>query len=207
MKPRVMIMLSGCGPLDGSDPFESVFCHYWVEKLGCEVIYGAPSGNMLRTVDHLSGKDSSKSKRNILKESARLSRGKIFSLKEVSPKLVQGVVLPGGQGAAKNCFSFKKKKMPVVRPEIRQFLKRHLESRGTVLAISLSEFVVRRSLPDLKDAPDLLALKPGQFVSNEELGVVLSPGSLLSSSAGTLFIETERVVNEFMNMMMKRKSS
>lgn len=204
---RVMILLSGCGPLDGSDPFESVFCHYWLEKKGCEVIYAAPSGTQLHSVNHIDGKNSRTQKRVILQEAARLVRGKLFPLKELSPKLMDGIVIPGGQGTPKNYFSLNKNKIPEVKSEIRLFLKRHVESRGTVLAISLSEFVVRRSLPDLKEAPDLLSLKPGQFVSNEEFGVVLAPGSLLTSNITTLFIETERVINEFMNIMMKRKSS
>ena len=204
---RVLILLAGCGALDGTDPFESAFCHYWLEKLGCEVIYGAPSGNLFQTVDHLTGKGSDSPKRSILKESSRLARGKIFSLKEISPRLVQGVVVPGGQGVSKNNFSFNKKRLPELRPEVSRFLRRHHESRGTILGLSLAEFAVKYAIPESADSPSLLELKPGQFVSNEELGVILAPGSILSSSSTSLFTETESVIKEFINMMIRRSGS
>ncbi len=201
---RVMILLSGCGPLDGSDPFESVFCHYWLEKLGCEVIYGAPSGNFFQTVDHLTGTGRTSPTRKILVESSRLSRGKIFPLREVSPRLVQGIVVPGGQGVSKNYFSINKNKLPVLKPEVARFLKAHHESRGTILGLSLAEFAVKFAIPKSADSPSLLELKPGQFISNEELGVILAPGSMLTSSSSTLFAELEMVIKEFINMMMRR---
>jgi enhancing lycopene biosynthesis protein 2 len=45
-------------------------------------------------------------KRNVLIESARIARGKIASLATFSPESFDGLVIPGGFGAAKNLSSY-----------------------------------------------------------------------------------------------------
>jgi enhancing lycopene biosynthesis protein 2 len=56
-------------------------------------------------VNHLTGKETAE-KRNVLVESARIARGKIQDVKNVKAADIDGLVFPGGYGAAKNLCDF-----------------------------------------------------------------------------------------------------
>jgi len=52
------------------------------------------------------GESSSDTKRNVLIESARIARGKVQPLSELTADSVEAIVVPGGFGAAKNLCDF-----------------------------------------------------------------------------------------------------
>ncbi len=101
--PRIALILSGCGVQDGSEIHEAVLCLAALQKAGAEIIYCAPDMEFT-SVNHLTGKPGEK--RNVLVESARIARGNIKDIAKVSAKDVDGAVLPGGFGAAKNLCTF-----------------------------------------------------------------------------------------------------
>ena len=57
------------------------------------------------TVNHATG-ESTKETRNVLEESARISRGQIRDIRELNPEAFDAVIFPGGYGAAKNLCTF-----------------------------------------------------------------------------------------------------
>lgn len=103
-KKVIGVILAGAGYLDGAEIQEAVLALLALDEAGVEVKMYAPDVE-LDEVDHLTGK-STGARRNVLLESARIARGKIADVKSVRGTDVDGWVLPGGYGAAKNLCNF-----------------------------------------------------------------------------------------------------
>jgi len=69
------------------------------------VVIAAPDKDQMDVIDHRTG-EKSRAKRNVLAESARIARGKIRDVASLKASEIDGVVLPGGFGAAKNLSTF-----------------------------------------------------------------------------------------------------
>lgn len=101
---KIALVLSGCGVFDGSEIHEAVSCLVHLSRAGANVEMFAPDITM-PAVNHLSGKPEP-ANRNVLVESARIARGKIRPLAQLKAADFDGVVFPGGFGAAKNLCDF-----------------------------------------------------------------------------------------------------
>jgi len=104
-KKRIGVLLSGCGFMDGSEIHEAILTLYFLEKQGADIVCMAPDKDQADVVDHFAGKPTGE-KRNVLREAARLARGKIIELKNARADEIDGIILPGGFGAAKNLCTF-----------------------------------------------------------------------------------------------------
>ena len=102
---RIGVMLSGCGVYDGAEIHESVITLLSIDKAGAEAVIMAPNTPQLHTINHLSGEETPEA-RNTLAESARIARGNIQDVKEVTEDTLDALILPGGFGAAKNLCTF-----------------------------------------------------------------------------------------------------
>ncbi|MFH0944003.1 MAG: isoprenoid biosynthesis glyoxalase ElbB [Planctomycetota bacterium] len=105
MMARVAVILSGCGVNDGAEIHESVLTLLALDRMDAEVVFAAPNINQMDVVDHVTGKGTAET-RNVLSESARIARGKIRDLAELSADEVDAAIVPGGFGAAKNLSNF-----------------------------------------------------------------------------------------------------
>lgn len=108
MAKRIAVVLSGCGVYDGAEIHESVITLLALDRHGAEAVMCAPDVEQMHVVDHLSGQVAAGERRNVLVESARIARGKIRDVKQVAADEVDGLILPGGFGAAKNLCDFAK---------------------------------------------------------------------------------------------------
>jgi enhancing lycopene biosynthesis protein 2 len=106
MAKKIGVVLSGCGVYDGAEIHESVITLLALDRLGAEVITCAPNRDQLHVVNHLTGEVDEGASRNVLVESARIARGEIRDVAEVSADELDGLMLPGGFGAAKNLCTF-----------------------------------------------------------------------------------------------------
>jgi enhancing lycopene biosynthesis protein 2 len=102
---NVAVVLSGCGVYDGSEITESVATLVHLSSRGCSVKAFAPYQPQMHVVDHTSGEEM-KEKRNVLTESARITRGPVEPLDMLDEKDFDAVIFPGGFGAAKNLSTF-----------------------------------------------------------------------------------------------------
>lgn len=105
MPTRVAVVLSGCGRGDGSEIHESVSCLVHLDRHGAQVKCFAPDKAQSDVVNHSTGHVASES-RNVMVESARISRGDIAPLSSLDVDAFDALVFPGGFGAAKNLCSF-----------------------------------------------------------------------------------------------------
>lgn len=104
-RKRIGVVLAGCGVRDGSEIQEAVLTLLALDRAGAEAVCLAPDKDQADVVDHRAGRATGE-KRNVLAESARIARGKIRPASEVRAAELDGIVLPGGYGAAKNLSTF-----------------------------------------------------------------------------------------------------
>ncbi len=106
-KKKIAVVLSGCGVNDGSEIHEAVLTLLAIDRQGALYQCFAPDVAQQDVVDHRAGKAVDET-RNVLVESARIARGKILPLAAFRAADYDGLVFPGGFGAAKNLCSFAK---------------------------------------------------------------------------------------------------
>lgn len=99
------VVLSGCGVYDGSEIGEAMMTLLAIEEAGCAYVMFAPDKPQFRVMNHLDGTGMSET-RNVLTESARIARGNVKPLVQYDPGQFDGLVFPGGFGAATNLCDF-----------------------------------------------------------------------------------------------------
>ncbi|MBI5164641.1 MAG: isoprenoid biosynthesis glyoxalase ElbB [Magnetospirillum sp.] len=105
-KPVFAVVLSGCGVMDGSEIHETVLALLAIDRQGGVAQCFAPDIDQLDVIDHRTQRAVAGERRNVLAESARIARGRIKPLSAFDPAKADGLVFPGGYGAAKNLCSF-----------------------------------------------------------------------------------------------------
>ncbi len=107
MAMRIGVVLSGCGVFDGTEIHEAVLTILHLQKLGAEPVFMAPDIFQSSVINHTTQEpQEGVEERNVLLESARITRGKIKNIYEVFEQDLDGLIFPGGFGAAKNLSDF-----------------------------------------------------------------------------------------------------
>ncbi len=102
---KIAVILSGCGVFDGAEIHESVLTMLAIQRAGSEYQCFAPDIEQYHVINHITGEEMDE-KRNVLVESARITRGDIKPLSTYNPADFDALMLPGGFGAAKNLSTF-----------------------------------------------------------------------------------------------------
>lgn len=109
MNKKIAIILSGCGVFDGSEIYESTLTFLAIEHCHSTYQCFAPDIEQNHVINHLTGDVMEGEKRNVLVESARLARGNCKPLTDLNVDDYDGLIFPGGFGAAKNLCNFAEK--------------------------------------------------------------------------------------------------
>ncbi|XP_046386244.1 glutamine amidotransferase-like class 1 domain-containing protein 3, mitochondrial [Ischnura elegans] len=104
--PKIAVVLSGNGVYDGTEIHEACATLSHLTREGAEPLCYAPDVNQMHVVNHFKGEPAENESRNVLIESARIARGNIKPLSELKVAELDGIVFPGGFGAAKNLSDF-----------------------------------------------------------------------------------------------------
>jgi enhancing lycopene biosynthesis protein 2 len=102
---KIAVCLSGCGFLDGAEIHEAVLTLLAIDQAGAKYVCCAPDVEQAGVVNHATQKSESAG-RNVLVESARIARGEIKDVRDVKASEIDGLIFPGGFGAAKNLCTF-----------------------------------------------------------------------------------------------------
>jgi enhancing lycopene biosynthesis protein 2 len=144
---RVVLVLSGCGYLDGAEVREAVLALLALDRAGATVTCTAPDKPQAQVVDHVTGEVVPGETRNVLVESARIARGKIVPLSTVRAEDFDAIFLPGGFGAAKNLSTFASNGAnAVVDPDVTRVLKEFRAAGKPIGAVCIAPAVVVRAL-------------------------------------------------------------
>lgn len=105
MSKKVAVILSGCGVFDGAEINESVLTHLRLDQQGVKVSFFAPDIPQKHVLNHITGEEMPE-QRNVLVESARITRGTTQDVRSLNAADFDAVILPGGFGVAKNLSDF-----------------------------------------------------------------------------------------------------
>ncbi len=143
---KIAVLLSGNGVYDGSEIQEAVATLIALDKLGVEAVCTAPDIPQSHVINHLNGEEM-EGPRNVLVESARIARGDIVPLSELSADQIDGLVMPGGFGAAKNLSSWAfEGPDSTIEPETKRLILKLIESKKPIASLCVSPVVVAKAL-------------------------------------------------------------
>lgn len=172
MSKKILVVLAGCGAKDGSEIRESVLVLLAIDKAGAQYQCAAPNKNQHHTLNFLTDEEMPEN-RNILIESARIARGRIKDLAQVSMKDYDALILPGGYGAAKNLCSFAFDGVEAsIDPEVNRIINEAYDQRKPIGAICIAPVLVALALN--KKNPNIiltLGTDPSTNANLEKIGV------------------------------------
>lgn len=143
---KIGVLLSGCGVSDGSEIHEAVITLLTLDRAGAETVCMAPNVDQFDVVNHLTG-EATGEKRNVLVESARIARGNIKDISKVRAADIDGLIIPGGFGAAKNLSDFAVKgKDAIVNEEVSRLLNDMVSAEKPIGAICIAPATLTKAL-------------------------------------------------------------
>ena len=205
-RKKVAVLLNGCGHRDGSEIHEAVLTLLAIEEEGVDWEAVALNLDQAAVLNHLDGTvDRAGSSRNMLKESARIARGKIKNLVDVNPADYVALIIPGGNGTAANLCNFATAgKDMVVNKDVSQLLRSFHESGRPIGAICISPMLiasvfgksgVKITLGEIKGGAPEAASHMGakvqlcgarECVVDHELKIVTTPAYMLDASVADI---------------------
>lgn len=152
---KAAVLLAGSGVFDGSEIHETVFTLLSLEELGIEAVCFAPNEDQFHVVNHLNGEEMDE-KRNVLVESARIARGSVSDLSTCVPEELDGLVIPGGFGAAKNLnqWAVSGPEGPI-KPMVKELIVRMMEAGKPIAGLCMGPTVIAKALEGTAFQPTL----------------------------------------------------
>lgn len=149
MAKNIGVILSGCGVYDGAEIHEAVITLLALDRAKMNTIIMAPNMPQKHVINHLTGEVAEGETRNVLVESARIARGEIKDIKDVKPENLDGLVIPGGFGAAKNLSTFADDGMDCqVHRDVRLLVKTVIVQMKPVAALCIAPVILAKILGD-----------------------------------------------------------
>lgn len=218
MGKKIGVVLSGCGVYDGAEIHESVVTLLAIDRLGAEAVICAPDVPQLHVVNHLTGEVEEGAERNVLVESARIARGAIRDVAEVTADELDALILPGGFGAAKNLCDFAVKGADCdVDPGVAALVRAVHEQGKPVAAVCIAPALIAKVLGD--EGPELtigndadtagaleamgaahVACPVREFVVDRKRKLISSPAYMLAESISEAAEGIEKTVAILIDM-------
>lgn len=209
------MVLSGCGFKDGTEITEAVSSIISLSQLGAELHFFAPRIEFTST-HHLTGEPGEA--RDTLVESARITRGHIQEISQLNPQEFDGLVFPGGFGAALHLCNFAQKGAQcTVESKVEEVIETfHLQSKP-IAAICIAPALIARvlgshhvhvTIGNDKDTAKEIEKTGAQhvecpvsdFVTDRENKVVTTPAYMYSPKPHEVFEGIQKTMKEFYEM-------
>ncbi len=146
----IAVILSGCGVYDGAEIHETTLSLLSIAKNGCTYRIFAPDIDQHHVVNHITGEEMNES-RNVLIESARIARGAIAPLSEFVAADFDGLLLPGGFGAAKNLSDWAFKGPGAsINQEVSDAINCMADMKKPIAALCISPVIIAKVLGDVE---------------------------------------------------------
>lgn len=152
---KIGVLLSGCGVYDGAEIHEATMALLAIDEIGAEAVCISIDKDQYHVVNHLTGEEMNE-KRNMLVESARIARGNIKEINEIDPIDIDGLVIPGGFGSAKNFtnWAFNGPDGDIL-PEVKLLIVNMINVGKPIAALCVSPVVVAKALEGSEIHPTL----------------------------------------------------
>jgi enhancing lycopene biosynthesis protein 2 len=216
---KIAVCLSGCGVFDGSEIHEAVCTLLALDQAGAKAVCCAPDVRQAEVVNHLRHAPASEF-RNVLTESARIARGEIKDIRDVKVADVDGLIFPGGMGAAKNLCTFATDGANCkVNPDVERFVGDMLAAKKPIGAICIAPAMLARIVgkkdlhPRMTIGTDVVTAKAmnamgvqhcdctvTDMVVDEKHKIVTTPAYMLGKGPAEVFEGIKKLVNEVLRM-------
>ena len=149
------ILLSGSGVYDGAEIQEAVLSMLAVSEAGDTYTCIGVNADQFHVINHLTGEPMNES-RNMLIEAARIARGNIVPIQDVQPADIDGLIIPGGFGSAKNFtkWAFEGPEGTIL-PEVKLLLVNLINIGKPIAALCVSPVVLAKALEGSDIHPSL----------------------------------------------------
>ena len=213
---KFAVVLSGCGVYDGAEIHEATLSLLAIAKQGCSYEIFAPDINQHHVINHITGKEMEET-RNVLIEAARIARGNIRDLKQFIPAEFDGLLFPGGFGAAKNLstWAFEGADATVL-PEVEEAIRGMVNLGKPVGALCISPVIMAKvlgkvnlTIGDDEDTIDALEsigathvyTTHGEVVVDTDHNLVTTPCYMLDATIDQIEEGARNVVYAMIKMM------
>ena len=215
--PKVGLVLSGCGVNDGSEIHEAVITMLELDKAGAEMVLMAPNIDQLHVINHATGEEMDDS-RNVLIESARISRGNIEDIAGVTSENLDALIFPGGFGVSKNLSDYAMSGMECsVNPDVLRLSREVHNDQKPIGVICIAPAIMANILAgdteltigfDEQTAADIDAMGAkhvlcpvNEIVIDKEKKVVSTPAYMEAKSIKEAASGIEKLVAEILSMI------
>lgn len=176
---HIAVILSGCGYLDGAEIHESVLALLALSQAGHTYQCFAPDVQQAKVVDHLTGKEKVGEKRNVLREAARIARGKIKALSDLEAKAFDAVMIPGGFGVALNLSDFAAHQDKCrVDPDLKRVVLEFFHARKPIGATCITPAILAKIFEGVKSVTLTLGSDPTWAEYLTKLGMKAELGNV-----------------------------
>jgi enhancing lycopene biosynthesis protein 2 len=213
---KIAVILSGCGVFDGAEIHEATLSLLAIAKNGITYEIFAPDIDQHHVINHLTGEEMNET-RNVLVESARIARGKIQALSDFSENNFNGLLFPGGFGAAKNLsnWAFKGSESEVI-PQLSNIITEMIEAGKPIGALCISPVLLARVAQGARltigeDQGTIEALESagvnhikttnGEVVIDVKYKFVTTPCYMLDANIVQIFEDADNVVRAMIELM------
>lgn len=147
---KFAVLLCGSGFKDGSEIRESVGVLWAISAHQAVSECFALDLPQTDVINCLTGEKVNET-RNQLTEAARIARGQIKKLEELNPDHFDGLMIPGGFGAAKNLCDFAFKGSDgTVHPTVKNIIRKFHEQNKPIGAVCIAPAIVGLCFQDIK---------------------------------------------------------
>jgi enhancing lycopene biosynthesis protein 2 len=217
-RKKIGVLLAGCGVKDGSEIHEATLTLYFLCKHGAEYVCMAPDKAQADVVNHCKEEVTGET-RNVLVEAARIARGNIINVRDVKAGDIDGIIIPGGFGAAKNLSTFAFEGPDCHADEDASRLLRELHAAGKPIgALCIAPTLLARLFGPDFNVTLTIGSDPATASALEKMGsrhvvsgvdgivtdtanrVVSTPCYMLAENIGEVGDGVEKLVVEVLNM-------
>ena len=217
VRPKVGVIFSGCGMMDGTEVSEAVLTMLYLERGKANVVYMAPSAPQADVINHGASKPGEDS-RNVLEESARISRGNIVDIASVKSGDLDALILVGGLGSVKNLSDFLSKgKDCTVNADVARLIKETYAAKKPIGSMCLASANLAKVLGKQKititiggasnfvgQIESMGAIHQqcavGDIVVDEKNRIVTTPAMMVGPSTSDIAVGIEKMIQTVLSM-------
>jgi enhancing lycopene biosynthesis protein 2 len=213
---KFAIVLSGCGVYDGAEIHESVLTMLAIDKAGAAYGCFAPDIVQHHVINHLTGSEVPE-QRNVLVESARITRGNIKPLSEFRADSYDALIFPGGFGAAKNlCDWAIKGENCSVNPDVVAAVKSMSEADKPIGAMCIAPVILAKLFTEANFTTgndpaskkfieqmgnSYMHTTHGDVVTDYSRKLFTTPCYMLDASISQIALGAENIVSEMLKVL------
>lgn len=219
MKP-FGIFLSGCGYEEGTDIYEAVLLHYFLEEKKIKAVYlfSPPDDEERAKGDVIIPQIFT---RKYFSEMALMSHAGLKKLKETGSDSLESLILPGGEGILKK-YTRSEEKNPILKidADLKKFIRETYRRKKPIAGCGLACLAIASSLRDIVTSPLTLTLgndpklsdqlekmgvnhvitKSQEAIIDSENRLVTTAGSKMKTSLGELGVGLKNLIDGILEL-------